>query len=179
MIDNKDVDAYLSIKAPDSLKERLISEQAKNYSRISLKVRACYAVAAVLLVIVAVFAFLPDAGTSIYFGDTALDKNAVIIKTASPNAGIALLSARNTEEIPLSVKTDKETTITVSGGSIILLDENGGLTDVGHTVTVNCDTAFLWSVNADSSPDGHTVTVGKDSYCISVNSKSQWVLSKK
>lgn len=178
MIDNKEIDAYLSIKAPDSVKERLLEEQAKNYSKISLKVRTCYAVAAVLLLIVAVFAFLPDASTSIYFGDTPLDKDAVIIKAATQNAGIALLSTRNVEEIPLSVKTDKETEIKVSHGSIMLF-ENGEAFDAGHTVTVDCDTLFLWSVNADSSPDGHTLTVGKDSYCISVNSKSQWVLSKK
>lgn len=179
MIDNKEIDAYLSIKAPDSVKERLIAEQAKNYSRISLKVRTCYAVAAVLLVIVAVFAFLPDASTSVYFGDTPLSKDAVIIRTADQNAGIALLSSRSLDEkIPLSVKTDKKTEIKVSHGSIILF-ENGEAVDAGHTVTVDCDTAFLWSVNADSSPDGHTLTVGKDSYSISVNSKSQWVLSKK
>ena len=179
MIDNKDIDAYMSIKAPDSIKQRIIEEQAKNYSQISAKIRMCYALAAALLVIVAVFTFLPDTDTQLYYEGAPLNKDAVVIKTANnPNARIALLSVRNTEEIPLSVKTDKKTDITVSHGSILLLTENG-TEDMGSSITVDCDTDFLWSVDTDTVDSGCTVTVGKVSYCISVNSKSQWALSKK
>ncbi len=179
MIDKKDIDAYMSIKAPDSIREKVMAEQAKNNSRISSKVRMCYALAAALLVIIAVFAFLPDSKTQIYYSDKPLDKNAVIIKTAdNPNARIALLSAKDIEEIPLTVKTDKKTDITVSHGNIIILGEDKA-TNAGNSVSIDSDTYILWSVELVSYNGGYTITVGNDSYCISVNNEAQWVLSKK
>lgn len=179
MVDNKEIDAYMSIKAPESIKERLMDEQAKKHSIIPTKIHVRYALAAMLLLIAAVFAFLPDVNTELYYGDTPLNENAVIVKTAnSQNARIALLSLRDTEEIPLSIKTDKKTEISVSHGSILLLTENG-TENVGHSITVDCDTSFFWSVDTTSVDSGCTITVGKASYSISENNKSQWVLSKK
>ena len=123
MIDKKDLDAYMSIKAPDSLKTRIAEEPAKNNSKISSIVRTCYALAAVLLITVTVFAFLPDGKTEIYYNGTSPDDKAVIVKAASnPNARIMLLSV--TEDlIPITVKTDKKTEITVSKGSIIVIED--------------------------------------------------------
>ena len=69
MIDNKDINAYMSIKAPLSIKEKIMAEQAKKHSNFPSRIQTCYALAAVLLVIVAVFAFLPDTNTELYFGD--------------------------------------------------------------------------------------------------------------
>ncbi len=179
MIDKKDIDAYMSITAPDSIKEKVMAEQAKNNSRISSKVRMCYALAAALLVIVAVFAFLPDTKTQLYYSDMPLDKNAVVLNTAdNSNARIALLSARDVEEIPLTIKTDKKTDVTVSHGSIIILGEDKA-TNAGNSVKIDSDTYILWSVELVSYNDGYTITVGDDSYCISKNNKAQWVLSKK
>lgn len=179
MIDRKDVDAYMSIKAPDSLKERLMSEQAKKNDRISSTVRMCYALAAAVLVIIAVFAFFPEGGADIYYNDVALDKQAVIIKTAeNANARIALLSTRDLTDIPLSVETDKKTVISVSHGSLTVVGKDTS-ENVGHSYEASSDVHLIWSVELDSDTGDCTLTVGKDSYCISENSKAQWVLSKK
>ena len=175
MIDQKDLNSYMNIKAPDSIKKRLISEQANNNSKISLKVRTCYALAASLLVIAVALAFLPSADAVVYLGDLKLDEGGAVIQTISnPNARIATVSAIETQSIPLFIETDTETEITVSRGEIVT--DNG---TAGQTLTVSSDTPIVWSVVLDSNTDGYTMTVGKDSYCISVNNKAQWVLSKK
>lgn len=177
MIDQKDINAYMNIKAPDSIKERLITEQAKNNSKISSKVRMLYSLAASLLVIAVAFAFMPGANAVVYVGDRIADKQGTVIQTAnSPNARIALLSTSESIDIPLFIETERETKITVSHGDIITADEGENM---GQTFTVGSDTAVIWSVVLDSNIKGYTLTVGKDSYCISENSKAQWVLSKK
>ena len=177
MVDKKDINAYMNIKAPDSIKERLMSEQAKNNSRISSKVRMCYAIAASLLVIAVVFAFLPSADAVVYLGDMKLDKGGAVIQTANnPNARIALISAIETQSIPLFIETDKETRLDVSHGELITAD-NGEV--AGQSLTVDCDTAIIWTVVLDSNANEYTLKVGKTSYCISENNEAQWVLSKK
>ena len=174
MIERKDIDAYMSIKAPDSIREKLMAEQAKYNRRISSKVRMFYTVAAALLVVVLVYAFLPSAKTEVYCGNILLEKESAVIKEqTSPNARIAPVSLITGEEIKLDIKTDKETKITVSSGSLTTADRDGV-----KSITVDSDTKLSWWVSLDSMDDC-TLTVGEDSYCISQNNKAQWVLSKK
>lgn len=170
MINNKDLDAYMNIKAPAELKERVMGDLNKTNSHISIKIRTCYALAAVLLVIVAIFAFLPNSQTSLYYGTTPIDKNVVI----SSNDGIALLSTRTINDIPVRVETDKKTVVSVSMGDIIL--PNG---ESGSSVTVSDDTVIIWSIDLTPDADGAVMSVGKSSYCISLNDNSEWVISKK
>ena len=174
MIERKDIDAYMSVKAPDSIREKLMAEQAKYNRRISSKVRMFYTVAAALLVVVLVYAFLPSAKTEVYCGNILLEKESAVIKEqTSPNARIAPVSLITGEEIKLDIKTDKETKITVSSGSLTTADRDGV-----KSITVDSDTKLSWWVSLDSMDD-YTLTVGEDSYCISQNNKAQWVLSKK
>ena len=166
MIERKDIDAYMSIKAPDSIKEN---------RRISSKVRMFYTIAAALLVVVLVYAFLPSAKTEVYCGNILLEKESAVIKEqTSPNARIAPVSLITGEEIKLDIKTDKETKITVSKGSLTTADLDGV-----KSITVNSDTQLSWWVSLDSNSGDYILTVGEDSYCISQNNKAQWVLSKK
>ncbi|MBE6650193.1 MAG: hypothetical protein E7613_02650 [Ruminococcaceae bacterium] len=175
MIENKDIDAYLSIKAPDSIKEKLMAEQAKYNRRISSKVRMFYTIAAALLVVVLVYAFLPGAKTEVYCGGILLDKESAVIKEqTNTNARIAPVSLVTGEEIKLDIKTDKETKITVSSGTISAGDSEGV-----KSITVDSDTKLSWWVSLDSERNDYTLTVGENSYCISQNNKAQWVLSKK
>lgn len=183
MIDKKDIAAYMSIKAPDSLKERLIAEQKEKNNRISSIVRVCYAVAAALIVFIAVFAFLPDGKTALYYGDTLIDDNAIVVKTAeNPNARIALLSVEEVQRIPLVIKTDKKAVVKVSQGSILVPDREQ-TADMGQKIEIDSDTEILWSVELASDTDVYTLTVEsdgkKDSYSISKNGEAQWVLFKK
>ena len=175
MIERKEIDAYMSIKAPDSIKEKLMAEQAKYNRRISSKVRMFYTIAAALLVVVLVYAFIPNAKTEVYCRGVLLtEKSAVIKEQTNPNARIAPVSLVTGEEIKLDIKTDKEIEITVSNGTLSTKERDGV-----KSITVNSDTELSWWVSLDSGIGDYTLTVDEDSYCISQNNKAQWVLSKK
>ncbi|MBR6632812.1 MAG: hypothetical protein IKL05_00745 [Clostridia bacterium] len=183
MIDKKDIAAYMSIKAPESIKERIIAEQSKKNNRISSIVHGCYAVAAALIVFIAIFAFLPDGKTALYYGDTLIDGNTVVVKTMeNPNARIALLSIEEAQKLPLTIETDEKTVVTVSNGSI-LIPSGEQTEDMGQKIEIDSDTELLWSVELVSHTDVYTLTVESDGkknvYSISENSEAQWVLLKK
>lgn len=171
MINDKDINAYMNIKAPAELKGRVMGDLTKKNSHISIKVRTCYALAAALLVIIAVFTFLPNFETTLYYGDTPIDKNKIVIDS---NDGIALLSARAIRDITVRIETDEETEISVSRGSLSL--PNG---ESGEILTVSENTVAVWSIDLTPDADGAVMTVGKSSYCISLNDNSEWVISKK
>ncbi len=173
MINKNDIEAYMSIKAPDSIKEKIVAEQVKNNDRISSKVRMCYALAAVLLIFVAVFAFLPQGGTELYYNGTSLDKDAVLLTADNPNARLSLLSTSDIRDIPLTVKTDKKTEITAVDGSVTAKGETAS------ELTVDSDTEIIWSVDLAQELDLYTLKVGKATYCMSKNGGAEWTLSKK
>ncbi len=181
MINKKEIDAYRSIKAPDSLRQRVLSEDKEKNKRISSTVRMCYALAATLLVLVVVFAFLPDAETSLYYADTIVDNEAIVLMPTSNRARIAPVSIVETQELPLYFEADKKTTVTVSDGELILVGKNKR-ESVGQSITFNSDTELLWLTDLSiTAPHTLKLKTGSktSSYCISQNKENQWVFTKK
>lgn len=178
MIDKKDIDAYLSIKAPDELRDRVLSEQTKKHNHIQPIVRVCYGLAAVFAVMIAVFVFYPSARADVYVDGSPIgDEGIVISQTQNPNARMMPMSAASEYPIPLKIQTKAKTSVAVNCGSIRLPDSN----DTAESVTVSEDTELVWWFTPDGN-DSYILTVktkGKtDSYCISLNSQAQWVLTK-
>ncbi len=174
MINQKDIDAYKSITAPDSLKAGLVEEHQKNNSRISSKVRMCYSLAAVLVVIVVVFAFLPIGRPELLYDGTPINKEASLLQADNSNARIASQAMTELTQIPLQIKTERTVTVTVSHGVI----EIPKTTQAAQSITLTGDTDIIWTVALADNNEMYTLKLGRASYSISQNSNSEWILLK-
>ena len=183
MINKNDADAYMSIKAPDSLKNRLLNELKNKSNRFSATARTFYALAAALLLIIAVYAFYPNAKqANVYCNGMPLDQNAVVVKTNDSRARISPMSAIETVAIPISIETDSKTELYVSCGTLSKLSRSGEKA-LKNGAKISSDTNLIWSVELEDGKATPTLTVktkkGEVEYHISRNTINQWVLFKK
>jgi hypothetical protein len=176
MISTEDLNAYLSIKAPDTLKERVMSAVNGKSNRISSTVHTYYAIAAAVVIIVASFVFFPSAKTNLYFDGNRVSKDAVIMTAVQNNARIAPLSLNDIRDFEFTLKTGTEAKISVSHGIL----SSGDLSD--RELTLSHDGKLTWTVDLEESTEYFITIETKsrtDTYCISRNQSGELSLRKK
>ena len=157
MINRKDIDAYLNIKAPDSIKERLqsqINEDDRRNSKLSL---SFYALAASLIIVAAAILFIPISHAELYFEGNEI-KGEVTVSNYSARAARTIdASVDMTLEIPLEVKVTGKSKVSVSTGEIKLSDSEDGK----KTVSVKGRESIIWVLPLDALTENATFTVEK------------------
>lgn len=124
MFDEKQINAYRNIKAPEGIYRRL---KRKNYS---------FAVVAACLVCIFMLSlfFIPEK-TEIKINGQVIEENQIVFEN----------KLRSTEiEIPIDLKIKEKTEINVSKGKL-------GDTE-GKTLVIQDDCRIFWTVNEDDTP---------------------------
>lgn len=169
-MNQKEISAYKSIKAPLSIKERILEEErleAKKYMKLS---RLCYSAAAIAAAFLIAFLFLTTSSPSLYYGGEIISENAVIIERKMAR------SITETLTLPILIETDKKAEVSVSVGVLVVDGE-----EVGQKKKIKESTDIVWIIDEpDAEGSLLTVDAGKSSrYTISREEDSNTLLIKK
>ena len=143
MIPGKYIDAYKSIKAPETLHDRVTASAGFTARRTRILPRILTAAASLVIVTVAIIALragFTDTGAYVAYNGQPVDAAVAISMNETSdilNFGIGVSSPGG---IRLEVHSKDTTTVSVSDGIVILVDENGKSTDKGSVLTLSDDT---------------------------------------
>lgn len=149
----KEITAYKKITAPSSLKERLTKESHESNKKAHLGATLCYSVAAVAAMMILVFTFFWDSNATLYLKGESINDKAVFVFEVPQIQKMRTFSLPRCE-IPLEIKADNETEITVSHG-VILVDKE----DMGQKISISDDTEFIWSFGTEAENNGYTLEI--------------------
>ncbi len=139
MFDKKQIDAYNSIKAPDELYEKVISNGASTKKSKIYLLPLVASFAACLVIFVGAFMAFNSSGLKVsVFGQ---ELTSTVSYTPESEAGVALARAVPTLSVPVELDVNKATDISVSSGFIFL-----GASSPATSVTVEEKTELTWLV---------------------------------
>ncbi|MBQ7897651.1 MAG: hypothetical protein IJ323_05330 [Clostridia bacterium] len=151
-MNENDISAYKKITAPSSIKERLISESAKERKNHHVKAAFCYAAAGIAAMIIFAFTFFWNEGASLYLnGDEIGGKNVFVYE----NSSVAVARTFTASRVTIPLKTDKDAEITVSSGMIVIDGE-----DMGQKIKTKKNAEFIWMFEGEA--DGYQLEVKTD-----------------
>ncbi len=164
MFDQKEIEAYRKITAPDTLRDKVMSSCAdtaprKNAPLFYMKRISAIAACFVLVAVLSVFAAQNFGGYSVAIASGELPRErSVAYDPASEPAPLAI--AREADEAVITLSIDGRCELTVSDGTLYLADEeNGELTDHGPRCEVGGETLVHWTVRADDKTQTFEMTV--------------------
>ena len=143
MIPDKYIDAYKSIKAPETLHDRVTASSAFTARRVRILPRLLTAAASLVIIVAAVIALrtgITDTGAYVVYNGQPVDASVAISMNETSdilNFGIGMSSPGG---IRLEVHSKDTTTVTVSDGSVTLVDGNGTPTKTRKSLTLSDDT---------------------------------------
>ena len=150
MIHKKYIDAYKSIKAPETLHDRIIASSASSDASGTRRTRslprpviaAASLAASLAIVAVAVIALRAgggDTGAYIAYNGQAVETSAAINMSDTLNIKSFDIGMSASGGIRFEAHITETTTVTVSDGTVTLVDENGIATDMGDLLTLSGD----------------------------------------
>lgn len=172
MFDNKDIEAYRKISAPDELRLRIAQScqaeiAAPRFS--AAKIRGLSAVAACLIIIACVFTFGRNDGISITVNGEELSSQEIIL--ADVNQGIAPAAARMLPvyNVPVKLDVKRQTEISVSDGMMQIFDAETGEYIASETsISTDRDIQISWELSETSAEPKMYVRDKKNSYTITL-----------
>lgn len=162
MFDNKDIEAYRNIKVPSELKTKILvdceAEELRGKRVIGgafpsqQLIRSLSAVAACFVLAVAIFSLtrMNTAPVTLSYEGTVLSHERLAV---SDTASYALEARTVTPAgIPLEIRSSGRAEITVSGGELFGLGEDGEqIVSLGECTEIIGDTVVWWSVGDSSA----------------------------
>ena len=156
MFDKKHIDAYSNIKAPHELFEKVVNAKPQKTKLYLIPLISSMAACLVLIFGVATFYF-KDFNPSITLDGEVLSSGSVVTCTINAEltpASIYDMRSLRAFEIPVELKLDNKTEVTVSNGAIIL--ENGERT---QSTSLEGNKALLWEVPPKAEETECTMTL--------------------
>ena len=148
-----EINAYKKITAPNSIKERLIAENQKERKKFHTGAAICYSIAGIAAVIVLAFTFFWNNSACIYLeGENVGNKEMLVFEV--PEVQMMRTFTASRTEIPLEVKTDIDTEIAVSTGTLFINGE-----EKGQRIKISKDTEFVWMLDTSDIDNGYTLEV--------------------
>lgn len=144
MIPKKHIDAYKSIKAPETLHDRVTASadsaagRTRKFPRLltaAASIAASIAIVTVAVIVLRTGSVDTDAYLA-YNGQPVESSVAITINHTSSIKPLEI-GMPNSGGIKLEVHTAGKTTVTVSDGSVTLVDKNGTATDTGDLLTIS------------------------------------------
>ncbi|MBQ8497145.1 MAG: hypothetical protein IJ489_06820 [Clostridia bacterium] len=168
MFDEKEIEAYRKISAPDGLRERVLSscaEYPKARRNLPAMLRTISSAAACLALVVVLSVFtmgrFGDASVSVS-GDAILPESSVSVY---PEHGVAPLSAQPTGKsipavsFPIALSLSEKTKITVSAGEMQMTDDTDESVSFGSALTADGEILIHWYVNPNDTENAFVMTL--------------------
>lgn len=181
MIDRNDVDAYRRITAPDSLRQRVFAAPARRSAHAPVRWQILSAAACLVLVLGSLFSlrFFP---ASVSYDTSAVNAAGVAIvddATAQRSAEVPQTAACEMRQISLTISTHARTTVSASGGTLMVLHRDGAAENVGMQAEISGNTDLYWEVTAQELPLVLTVTTPQHTTAYLLEETDEgWLLKK-
>lgn len=137
------IELYRSIKAPEQLRERVLSLEAPKHNRRTFRTFA--AAAAFAVIAASALGFMGYTDVDVFSGGAEIGGEPASVLTYNESAR---MRACTHTPIDLEVEVNAETVITASGADRIMVydPENGGFLPEQSSVTVNGRARIVWNV---------------------------------
>lgn len=187
MFNQKEIEAYKSIKAPDSLRDNIMADYDLDYTPkhtlYSGRLKAFASVAACVILIIAFSVFtMKDFGSfSASVNGERLSSESILFTSNQPALMTADARALSTVSVPIELDIHRDTEITVSNGTMQVLDDKTGeVLFTETTINTDTDTSVCWEVIIDdASPYKMTVSDTKKTHVITLafdDTAGEWTI---
>ncbi len=178
MFDEKEKKVYLSVTAPDELRDRVFSSAESSKEKDNIFVfrsglsRLIAAAACVVLIAVAVFTVFTGNGIDVSINGTNVDNNVSV--ALSETDGIALARMFTPAEVSVSLDLNGGALITVDSGCFDVIGEDSNLTEY----SAEEDVELLWKSDG-MKKSVMTVDYGKKSCILILEYDGEWKITRK
>lgn len=158
MFDDKMTGAYRSIKAPESLRERVLSSECdvrpfkvkrKPYMKTLAAAAACIMLSAAAFG----YSFAPGARAEIYGAAMKSGESIAVEELSAAPFSLARKDGAESVEVPFELKLSGKAEVSVSYGRVFVGDdESGELADCGNETLIRGNTSLCW--RAEAVPEG-------------------------
>ncbi len=191
MFDERKIEAYKSITAPDELRERVLNtaqtsaDSSLRKRTITHKVCSAAAMAAGLMLVVGLPMYMLNKGSAPEVSFNGQLLTADRISVSEINSGVSVASTRSctTAEIPLELDIDRRTEISLSGGTMkISQPDTDTVLYSGADYSTDSDVNIQWRIDALESSQTYCMTLddNKNTYEITLSydeAAGEWNLS--
>lgn len=154
MFDKKDIEAYRSIVVPSGLKQRIERDCVKKPRVIggSRLTRFALPMAACLVLLCTVFAYLPgfDGDAVLSYDGTRVTEQGIVVGNGHGRSTPVLYSEEEGVAVTLSVKARSDCSLSVSTGTLILLQSETVLS-ANEETEIRGECEILWELSRDSA----------------------------
>ncbi len=188
MFDEKEIDAYKSIKAPYTLRDSVMAAYDLDYtpkhilSLGQMRVAASFAACVILIVTFSVFALKGSNEFSASFNGAVLSEENISLAINQPTFTVADARSLSTVAVPLKLDIHKDTRITVNNGILQVTKDKTGevLSDVTEFNT-DSDVTIYWEVIINEAVSSYEMTASdkKNEYVITLafdDTASEWTI---
>ncbi len=154
MFESDQIEAYRSIKAPDSLRERVLQEAEMHSSKPRIVPILCTAAltAAALLLVVGLQS--PDKTQSIRMNGITLTEEGTPVTESNPGIAPANARSADTIRVPLTIALPAE--VTVSDGTLCFPEESREVQS-GVSVELEENAQLEWCISAAQRSDSYSI----------------------
>lgn len=187
MFNEKEIEAYQSIKAPYSLRDNIMADYDLDYTPKHilysgrLKTLASVAACVILIVTFSIFTTKDFNSFSASVNGEKLSSESITFTSSQPALMTADARALSTVSVPIELDIHRDTEITVSNGTIQVLDDKTGEV-LSNETTINTDTDIFvcWEVIIDDASSYEmTVSDTNNTYVITLafdDTAGEWLI---
>lgn len=190
MFNQKEIEAYQSIKAPDSLKDSIMADYDLDYTPKNilfsgrLKAFASVAACVILIITFSVFTTKDFGSFKAYVDGVQLSSESIIFDGSQSALMTVDARALSTISVPIEMDIHRDTKITVNNGTILVMDDKTGeVLSNETTINTDSDVHVCWEVIIDDALSYEmTVSDRKETHVITLafdNLAGVWSLCSK
>ena len=181
MIDEKDIMAYRSIKAPSELKSRILADcEAETGAKRTIGgafsnrafVRSLSALAACLVLAVGIFSLtrMNSSYVTISYEGNVLSEEQLVLGNPGTAMARMLPESNAMVGIPLEIEVRRDAVITVSGGTLYDESEDGEAVSKGSRMEIENDSKIWWVIDGEAQYELKVNADGKETvYILQIN----------
>ncbi len=158
MFNQKQIEAYQSIKAPDSLKDSIMADYDLDYtpkhilSFGNMRTLASIAACVMLIITFSVFTTKDFGSFKASVDGVQLSSESILFGDSQSAPMIVDARALSTISVPIEMDIHRDTTITVNNGAIkVINDKTGEVLSNETTITTDSDVHVCWEVIIDDA----------------------------
>lgn len=178
MFDGKQKEAYSAVKAPEELRERVLSSADDNKnSQMLFKTqlsRILAAAACIALVAVAVFTVFSGNRFEASVNGSVIGENSSIAVEYNGKSPVVLARAFNEAEVNLTLTLGSDALITVDSGSFDVVGGEKNLTEY----TAENDVEIIWRSSGMQKSE-MTVDYGRKTCVLVLEYNGEWIITRK
>ncbi len=164
--------AYSSICTPKELREKITTLESIKPKRKNNQIIQIASIAACLILVIAVFAFLPLNKATVILVDGQSVKDSAVTLNGANSASLLQARSEQPVTIPISIDVNDDCDISVSNGTMIITDiKSGDITMTDSKYSTDKKVSILWQNDMPDDDAVYNMTVKTQKECYTLTLK--------